>query len=264
MHGIKWVALAVASLGCAPRPESADEAMVRLIEAYDGVRDAHVKTRWSMTLSTPGAPSAGGGTEETWYRWDGDVCLLRNESGNVQRVSMGESKVELTFTALVVIDDQYAWTSGNHTLLGPFAFKSKRSDAPSLVGDSESLGLIFGLHRHLRTRYRETAAKADIRVVGKGQWNGRATTIIETALRAEALAKRPRDERSDTPVRSVIEFDDGAGIPLVVVAYTVKGEEVLSIRAVELETNVGLSRDLFKFVPPEGVISQGAWHVEKL
>jgi len=237
-------------------PESLEQALERLAQGRDAVGDATFKATSKMTMLTGPIRSTGGETMDVQYLRDGEARLLRLKERMVQTMRLPDGKRrQVTMDAVVVFDGKFAWTELEHSLLLPrrTVFKDNISKQRLDRLGFGSMSLLAGLHLDLRERFRDARETSALKLVGRGTAAGRATTIIEATLKAEALANVPAQDRASTPARTVTHFDDASGFPLALKAYSAAGKEMISFAATDLRLNAGVARRVFDYTPPKGV-----------
>lgn len=197
--------------------DTAEAALKRLRDARASLRDV------SMTCSQLSG-KGGQGIRESRWQWQrleiGATVLLRS----IFWPPPGRSYTKYT----QIFDGRYRWRDWG-----------QKKDGKPAVNRTDRPGSLAGI---LVPAYERWLPPDRIRLLGRGRYLGRATTVVRTFY-----------DSTDHHTRTA-NMDDSTGVRLSTTVRDRDGNVTGVVRATEFRVDSGLSRALFSYKPPPGAV----------
>lgn len=224
--------LGVLLLGALALPVLADEVAdveAKIIEAAGQVKSLRAKTHTTMDMENPQmqVKMESKGTYEM-VRKDGKM-LLRSEQRTQSRHKIADQESKTDATSLMICDGDHAYTlteqEGSKT-----AMKTKMSTEQVATAN--------------KAYFTDLHAKNEVKKLPDEKIGGNEVYVLE------ATSKLPESGKT------VMYYCKKTGTPLKIVMLTPEGKPYQTTEMTDVEANIDLPAERFKFTAPEGVTVQ--------
>ncbi len=203
--------------------DSFEEIEKKLDEAAKSVKSMQMKSSMEMKMAQPGFEMSSKMKGMHWQKRDGDKLMMRMEGETKSKQKMGDTEQETAQTVLMVSDGEivYTLTDSDGTKM---ATKTKASP------DEQP--------------WRAVKADNDFKVLDDEKVDGADCYVFEMT---------PKKKEGGDQSHTVFYCRKDCGMPVKTVTYGPDGQAMSTMLFTDIEMNVDIPAEKFKFEVPEGV-----------